>query len=174
MSAANANRQYGIVGKNRAKSTEKLSSGYRINRAADDAAGLAISEKMRRQIRGLKQGVNNTQDGVSLCQVADGALNELQDMMHRITELSVQAANSTYTTSDREMIQEEINQIINEVDRTSETTTFNEQRIFDGNSGGGQQHSLHIRTGRNHLVNCSKRCYFRIRTGRNDLCCFEQ
>jgi flagellin len=101
MSAANANRQYGIVGKNRAKSTEKLSSGYRINRAADDAAGLAISEKMRRQIRGLKQGVNNTQDGVSLCQVADGALNELQDMMHRITELSVQAANGTYTTSER-------------------------------------------------------------------------
>lgn len=141
MSAANANRQYGIIDKNKAKSTERLSSGYRINRAADDAAGLAISEKMRRQIRGLTQGVNNTQDGVSLCQVADGALNELQDMMHRISELSVQAANGTHTTSDREMIQEEINQIIDEVDRISEITTFNEQKIFDGNSEAGSASS---------------------------------
>ena len=116
ISAMNANRQYGIVTTNKAKSTEKLSSGYKINRAADDAAGLSISEKMRKQIRGLSRGVENTQDGVSLCQVADGALAEVQDMLHRITELSVKAANGTNSESDRQAIQKEINQILSEVD----------------------------------------------------------
>ena len=95
--AMNANRQFNIINKNKAKSTEKLSSGYRINRAADDAAGLSISEKMRWQIRGLNQGARNTQDGVSVCQVADGALGEVSAMLHRITELAVQSANGTYT-----------------------------------------------------------------------------
>jgi flagellin len=132
LSAMNAQRQFGINTGKRAKSTEKLSSGYKINRAADNAAGLAISEKMRRQIRGLTQGVENTQDGVSLCQVADGALAEVNDMLHRITELSVQAANGTNTEADRRAIQEEINQILKEIDRIGDTTTFNEQPIFKG------------------------------------------
>ena len=132
LSAMNAQRQFGINTRSKAKSTEKLSSGYKINRAADDAAGLAISEKMRRQIRGLTQGVENTQDGVSLCQVADGALAEVNDMLHRITELSVQAANGTNTEQDREAIQEEISEILQEINRIGETTTFNEQKIFGG------------------------------------------
>jgi flagellin len=132
ISSANASRQYGITGKKISKSMEKLSSGYRINRAADDAAGLSISEKMRKQIRGLSRGVTNTQDGVSLCQVADGALNEMTSMVQRINELSIQAANGTNSTSDRQSIQDEITQIIEEVDRISQTTTFNDQNIFDG------------------------------------------
>lgn len=130
MLATNAQRQFNIVGKNKAKSTEKLSSGYRINRAADDAAGLTISEKLRSQIRGLTQGVDNTQDGVSLCQVADGALDEVDDMLHRITELAVKSANGTNTQADRQAIQKEINQIISEIDRISDSTTFNEEKIF--------------------------------------------
>lgn len=135
LSAMNAQRQFGINTRSKAKSTEKLSSGYKINRAADDAAGLAISEKMRRQIRGLTQGVENTQDGVSLCQVADGALAEVNDMLHRITELSVKSANGTNTEEDRQAIQEEINQILREIDRIGNTTTFNERKIFTGQTG---------------------------------------
>jgi len=130
--AMNAQRQFNIVGKSKRKSTEKLSSGYRINRAADDAAGLAISEKMRRQIRGLTQGVQNTQDGISLLQVADGALSEVHDMLQRINELAVKSANGTNTATDREYIQQEVGQILTEIDRISETTTFNEKKIFDG------------------------------------------
>ena len=130
MLALNANRQFNIINKNKAKSTEKLFSGYRINRAADDAAGLSISEKMRRQIRGLSQGVKNTEDGVSLCQVADGALSEVSAMLHRITELSVQSANETNSEQDRQYIQEEINQILQEIERISDTTTFNEKALF--------------------------------------------
>lgn len=135
--AMNASRQLGIKSKNKAKSTEKLSSGYRINRSADDAAGLAISEKMRRQIRGLTQGVKNTQDGISLCQVADGALAEIDEMLHRITELSVQSANGTNSDTDRQAIQQEINQILNEIDNISKNTEFNTKKIFDdGNVTG--------------------------------------
>ena len=130
--AMNAQRQFGINTKSKAKSTEKLSSGYRINRSADDAAGLAISEKMRRQIRGLTQGVANTQDGISLCQVADGALMEVNDMLHRITELSVQSANGTNTAEDRQYIQKEIDQLLAEIDKISDTTTFNERLLFQG------------------------------------------
>ena len=104
--AMNAQRQLNIVTKNKEKTTEKLSSGYRINRAADDAAGLSISEKMRRQIRGLSQGIKNTEDGVSLCQVADGALAEVSDMLHRITELSIKSANGTNSDGDRKAIQQ--------------------------------------------------------------------
>ena len=125
-----SNRQLGITELNKAKSAEKLASGYKINRAADDAAGLAISEKMRRQIRGLKQGTDNTQDGISLCQVADSALSEVSEMLHRITELSVQASNDTNDKDDRQAIQAEINQILKEIDRVSDTTTFNEKKIF--------------------------------------------
>ncbi len=139
MLAVNAGRQVGIVSRSKADSMEKLSSGYRINRAADDAAGLAISETMRRQIRGVKQGVKNTQEGVSVCQVADGALTEVSDMIQRISELSVKAANGTNTDEDRAYIQQEVGQLITEIDRIAETTTFNEIRLFDGleSFGGG-------------------------------------
>lgn len=135
MMAMNAQRQFNIVGNSKKKSTEKLSSGYRVNRAADDAAGLSISEKMRRQIRGLNQGANNTMDGISLLQVADGALAEVHDMLHRVTELSVQSANGTNTDSDREAIQQEINQIMSEINRISDTTEFNERPLFQGATG---------------------------------------
>ena len=127
LSAKNAQRQFGINTKSKAKSTERLLSGYKINRAADDAAGLSISEKMRRQIRGLTQGVENTQDGVSLCQVADGALAEVNDMLHRITELSVKSANGTNSEQDRQCIQNEINEILQEIDRIGNSTEFNEK-----------------------------------------------
>jgi len=126
MMAMNAQRQFNIVGNSKKKSTEKLSSGYRINRAADDSAGLAISEKMRRQIRGLTQASDNIQDGISLVQVADGALNETHEILQRINELSIKAANGTNTLSDREAIQDEIKELIVEVDRIANSTTFNE------------------------------------------------
>lgn len=132
VAALNTQRQFGINEKNKIKSSEKLASGYKINRASDDAAGLAISEKMRKQIRGLKQGVENTQAGISLCQVADGALAEVHDMLQRISELSVQAANGINSYSDRKSIQGEINQLLTEIDRIGETTTFNDKKIFQG------------------------------------------
>lgn len=130
--AMNAERMLSINNESGAKSTEKLSSGYKINRAADDAAGLAISEKMRRQIRGLTQGVQNAQEGVGICQVADGALAEVNDMLHRISELSVKAANGTNTDSDRQAMQQEINQLLQEIDRIGNATQFNEKYIFKG------------------------------------------
>ena len=132
--AMNSNRQNGIVRGAMTKSIEKLSSGYKINRAADDAAGLAISEKMRRQIRGLTQGVANAEDGISLCQVADGALDEVTDMLHRMTELAVKSANGTNSYSDRVAMQNEVDAIIKEIDRISETTKFNEIVLFKGPS----------------------------------------
>lgn len=130
--AMNAQRQFGINSKSKMKSMEKLSSGYKINRSADDAAGLAISEKMRRQVRGLTKGVENAQDGISLCQVADGALAEVNDMLHRITELSVKSANGTNTEIDRQYIQEEVAHLLQEIDRIGDTTTYNELPIFKG------------------------------------------
>ena len=132
LSAMNAQRQFGLVTNRRSKATEKLSSGFRINRAADDAAGLSISEKMRRQIRGLTQGVQNTEEGISLCQVADGALAEVNEMLHRVTELSVKAATGTQSDQDRQYIQQEISQILEEIDRIGSNTTFNEKHIFRG------------------------------------------
>ena len=129
--AMNANQRLGITNKSKSKSTEKLASGYRINRAADDAAGLAISEKMRHQIRGMSQGIENTQDGVSLCQVADGALAEVNDMLNRMTELSIQAANGTNSESDRVAIQQEINELKVEITRIGKTTEFNGKKVFD-------------------------------------------
>ena len=133
--AMNAQRQFNIVGNSKKKNTEKLSSGYRINRAADDAAGLAISEKMRRQIRGLSQGIENTEDGIALCKVADGALSEVSEMLHRITELSVQSANGTNSDEDRNAIQQEIAQIMSEINRISDTTEFNNKPVFQGATG---------------------------------------
>ncbi len=128
--AMNAQRQFGINTEKKRKTTEKLSSGYKINRAADDAAGLTISEKLRRQIRGLDQGARNTQDGISLLQVADGALNEVHDMLHRINELSIKSANGTNTSEDRVAIQQEVDQIVSEIDRIGNDTEFNTRKLF--------------------------------------------
>ena len=136
MSALNANRQLGITTGKLSKSTEKLSSGYQINRAADDAAGLAISEKMRSQIRGLNKASNNAQDGISLVQTAEGALNETTSILQRMNELATQAANDTNTTTDREALQLEVNQLASEVDRIATTTQFNTMNLLDGTYQG--------------------------------------
>ena len=132
LAAMNTQRMYGITTSEKKKTTEKLSSGYKINRAADDAAGLTISEKMRSQIRGLNQGSDNIQDGVSVVQIADGALAEVNDMLHRMTELSIKSANGTNTDADRAAIQKEIHEIIQEIDRIHESTEFNTMKLFDG------------------------------------------
>jgi len=122
----------GLTTSSQAKSTEKLSSGYKINRAADDAAGLSISEKMRRQVRGLTQAAANAQDGISVVQTAEGALNEVEDMLQRMNELAVKGENGTLTTTERSSIQAEIKQLMSEVDRVQSTTTFNEMNLLDG------------------------------------------
>ena len=132
MAAMNTNRQLGINVSNQAKSTEKLSSGYRINRAGDDAAGLSISEKMRAQIRGLNQASTNAQDGISLIQTAEGALNETHSILQRMSELATQAANDTNVSADREAIQKEIDALVKEVDRISSETEFNEMKLLTG------------------------------------------
>ena len=138
MQAMNANRMLNITTGAQSKSTEKLSSGYRINRAADDAAGLTISEKMRKQIRGLDQASTNAQDGVSSVQTAEGALTEVHSMLQRMNELAVQAANGTNSKeSDRQAIQDEIDQLTTEIDRVAETTKFNEIYLLKGDSNGG-------------------------------------
>ncbi len=132
ITAMNSNRMFNLTNKSQAKSTEKLSSGYKINRAADDAAGLSISEKMRRQIRGLTQASSNASDGISCVQTAEGALNEVQDMLQRMNELAVKGANGTLTTDDRSYITMEVRQLMSEIDRVQSTTTFNEQNLLDG------------------------------------------
>ena len=137
MQAMNANRMLNVTTGQQAKSTEKLSSGYKINRAADDAAGLTISEKMRKQIRGLDQASTNAQDGVSSVQTAEGALTEVHSMLQRMNELAVQAANGTNAESDRQAIQDEIDQLTTEIDRVAETTKFNEIYLLKGDSEGG-------------------------------------
>ena len=136
MSAANANRMLNITSSSVSKTTEKLSSGYRINRAADDAAGLSISEKMRGQIRGLNKASSNAQDGISLIQTAEGALNESHSILQRMRELSVQAANGTETDDDREAVQNEIEQLQSELTRISDTTEFNTMKLLDGSQSG--------------------------------------
>ncbi len=133
MAAANTNRQLGATGNSLAKSTEKLSSGYKINRAGDNAAGLTISEKMRGQIRGLDQASTNAQDGISLIQTAEGALNETHSMLQRMRELAVQAANGTNATADVNAIQSEINQLALEVTRVADQTEFNTMTLMSGN-----------------------------------------
>ena len=124
LTAMNSNRMLGLTTSAQAKSTEKLSSGYRVNRAADDAAGLAISEKMRRQIKGLTQASRNAQDGISCVQTAEGALNEIHDMLQRMTTLAVQASNDTMTSDDRGYLDQEVQALISEIDRVASTTTF--------------------------------------------------
>ena len=136
ITAMNSNRMLGLTTSAQAKSTEKLSSGYKINRAADDAAGLSISEKMRRQIRGLTQASANAQDGISCVQTAEGALNEVHDMLQRINELAVKGETATLTSTDRSYIQTEVQQLMSEIDRVQSTTTFNEQNLLDGSFTG--------------------------------------
>ena len=134
LTAMNSNRMLGITQGSVTKSTEKLSSGYKINRAADDAAGLSISEKMRRQIRGLTQASANAQDGISAVQTAEGALAEVHDMLQRMDELATKAANGTQSQSDRQNIQDEMDQLLTEIDRVSETTKFNETYLLKGST----------------------------------------
>ena len=141
ITAMNSNRMLGLTTNSLAKSTEKLSSGYRINRAADDAAGLSISEKMRKQIRGLDQASTNAEDGISAVQTAEGALNEVHSMLQRMNELAVQAANGTNSESDRTAIQNEIDQLTTEIDRVSETTKFNETYLLKGDKSLDKKYS---------------------------------
>ncbi len=139
LTAMNSNRMLGLTSAAQAKSTEKLSSGYKINRAADDAAGLAISEKMRKQIRGLTQASANAQDGISTVQTAEGALTEVHDMLQRMNELAVKAANGTNSESDRTAIQQEIDQLTTEIDRVAETTKFNETYLLKGDASAARE-----------------------------------
>jgi len=141
----------GLTTKTQAKSTEKLSSGYKINRAADDAAGLSISEKMRKQIRGLTQASLNAQDGISAVQTAEGALNEVQDMLQRMNELAVKAANGTQAENDRSYIQNEIDQLVTEIDRVSTTTKFNESYLLKGVNANGNPAELTYSTAKGNI-----------------------
>lgn len=137
LTAMNSNRMLGLTTKTQAKSTEKLSSGYKVNRAADDAAGLAMSEKMRRQVRGLTQASLNAQDGISMVQTAEGALNEVHDMLQRLNELAVKGANGTLQSEDRSYIDLEVQQLMSEIDRVATTTTFNERKLLNGSCSSG-------------------------------------
>ncbi|MEY8523767.1 flagellar hook protein [bacterium 1XD8-76] len=146
LTAMNSNRMLGVTTSQQAKTTEKLSSGYKINRAADDAAGLAISEKMRKQIRGLTQASANAQDGISAVQTAEGALTEVHDMLQRMNELAVKAANGTNSESDRTAIQAEIDQLTTEIDRVAETTKFNETYLLKGDKDAPKGYSYNYAT----------------------------
>ena len=152
LTAANTNRQLGITTSGLQKSTEKLSSGYKINRAADDAAGLSISEKMRNQIRGLNKASDNAQDGISLVQTAEGALNEVHSMLQRMSELSVQAANGTNDTTDRRSINDEIQQLKTEIQRVGSTTQFNKMNILDGTFSTGANKLLQVGANANQTI----------------------
>lgn len=138
LTAMNASRQLGVTTTAQAKVTEQLSSGYKINRAADDAAGLTISEKMRSQIRGLTQASDNAQDGVSLVQTAEGALAEVHSMLQRMNELAVKSSNGTNTSADRDAIQKEVKALVSEIDRVQQSTQFNTLNLLDGTFSGGR------------------------------------
>lgn len=138
MTAMNSNRQLGITTSAQAKATEKLSSGYKINRAADDAAGLTISEKMRSQIRALTQASANAEDGISAVQTAEGALAEVHDMLQRMNELAIKSANGTNTSADRIAIQKEVNALLSEIDRVQQSTQFNTLNLLDGTFSAGK------------------------------------
>ena len=144
LTAVNTNRQLGITTSGLQKSTEKLSSGYKINRAADDAAGLSISEKMRNQIRGLNKASDNAQDGISLVQTAEGALNEVHSMLQRMSELSVQAANGTNATTDRAALNDEVKQLKTEIKRVASTTQFNKMDILKGDFSSTENKTLQV------------------------------
>jgi flagellin len=147
LTAMNSNRMLNVTTSTQSKSTEKLSSGYKINRAADDAAGLAISEKMRRQVRGLTQASANAEDGISMVQTAEGALNEVQDMLQRMNELAVKAENGTLTTDDRSYINAEVSQLKSEISRVASTTTFNEKNLLNGQCSTGVSLQVGAETG---------------------------
>ena len=151
LTAMNSNRMLGLTTATQAKSTEKLSSGYKINRAADDAAGLSISEKMRKQIRGLTQASLNAEDGISAVQTAEGALNEVQDMLQRMNELAVKAANGTNSEDDRSYIQNEIDQLVTEIDRVATTTKFNETYLLKGTNSDGTPAKLTYATAKDNI-----------------------
>ncbi len=144
MTAMNANRQLGVTVTSQKKATEKLSSGYKVNRAADDAAGLTISEKMRSQIRGLTQASANAQDGVSCVQTAEGALTEVHSMLQRMNELAVKAANGTNTTADRKAIQFEVKALICEIDRVKQSTQFNTLNLLDGTFASSKNMTVQV------------------------------
>ncbi len=152
MTALNANRQLNITNGSLAKKTEKLSSGYRVNRAADDAAGLSISEKMRAQIRGLDQASSNAQDGISLIQTAEGALNEIHSVLQRMRELTVQAANDTNVTADRRAIAKEVRALTSEINRIATQTEFNTMKLL---SGGFQSKVLQVGANTNQTISFS-------------------
>lgn len=152
LTAANTNRQLGITTNGLQKSTEKLSSGYKINRAGDDAAGLSISEKMRNQIRGLNKASDNAQDGISLVQTAEGALNEVHSMLQRMSELAVQAANGTNATTDRTALNDEVQQLKTEIQRVGSTTQFNKMNILDGGFSAGTKKALQVGANANQTI----------------------
>lgn len=152
LAAMNTNRQLGVTGSGLSKSTEKLSSGYKINRAADDAAGLSISEKMRNQIRGLNKASDNAQDGISLVQTAEGALNETHAMLQRMSELAVQASNDTNQSVDRASLEQEVRQLASELQRVGSTTQFNKMNILDGTFTGKQ---LQVGANANQVISIS-------------------
>ena len=152
LTAANTNRQLGITTNGLQKSTEKLSSGYKINRAADDAAGLSISEKMRNQIRGLNKASDNAQDGISLVQTAEGALNEVHSMLQRMSELSVQAANGTNATTDRAALNDEVKQLKTEIKRVASTTQFNKMDILKGDFSSTENKTLQVGANRDQTI----------------------
>ena len=156
LQSMNSNRMLGLTTSAQAKNTEKLSSGYKINRAADDAAGLTISEKMRSQIRGLTQASANAQDGISCVQTAEGALNEVEDMLQRMNELAVKAANGTNTTADRTAIEKEVNALVSEIDRVQSTTQFNTLNLLNGDFSTGKALQVGAASGQEISITISK------------------
>lgn len=152
LTAANTNRQLGITTNGLQKSTEKLSSGYKINRAADDAAGLSISEKMRNQIRGLNKASDNAQDGISLVQTAEGALNEVHSMLQRMSELAVQASNGTNASQDRTALDNEVQQLKTEIERVGTTTQFNKMDILTGDFSSNNEKTLQVGANQNQVI----------------------
>lgn len=152
LTAANTNRQLGITTNGLQKSTEKLSSGYKINRAADDAAGLSISEKMRNQIRGLNKASDNAQDGISLVQTAEGALNEVHSMLQRMSELAVQASNGTNATQDRTALDNEVQQLKTEIERVGTTTQFNKMDILRGEFSSNNEKTLQVGANQDQVI----------------------
>lgn len=152
LTAANTNRQLGITTNGLQKSTEKLSSGYKINRAADDAAGLSISEKMRNQIRGLNKASDNAQDGISLVQTAEGALNEVHSMLQRMSELAVQASNGTNASEDRTALDNEVQQLKTEIKRVGTTTQFNKMDILTGEFSSNNEKTLQVGANQDQVI----------------------
>ena len=152
LTAANTNRQLGITTNGLQKSTEKLSSGYKINRAADDAAGLSISEKMRNQIRGLNKASDNAQDGISLVQTAEGALNEVHSMLQRMSELAVQASNGTNASQDRTALDNEVQQLKTEIERVGTTTQFNKMDILTGDFSSNNEKTLQVGANQDQVI----------------------